>query len=124
MAVRNGYSVEARAAKMSARELLTQRAPTCEGCALLRTYPRPMCTGEKSEHFRTVRDTYHPRCQWYAIRGQDGKPAPVAPPAAPPPPEPKPRKMKLVRLREIDRIVTEDEYDALLSRNAKRRVGA
>jgi hypothetical protein len=43
MAVRKSYSVEPSAAKTSARELMNLRPPTCEGCAALRIYPRPMC---------------------------------------------------------------------------------
>lgn len=38
---------------------------SCEGCAHLRTYPRPMCQAETSPHFRTARQTYHPRCTWF-----------------------------------------------------------
>jgi hypothetical protein len=45
---------------------------TCEGCAHLRTYPRPMCQAEASPHFRTARDTYHPRCTWYGVRTGQG----------------------------------------------------
>lgn len=108
-------------AKAVAREVTQSQRKTCEGCALLRIYPRPMCSGEQSPHFRTARDTYHPRCQWFSVRGSDGKPAPVAQPE-PPAPQPARKKMKLVRVRGSDRVVSEAEYDQLMAR--KRRVGA
>lgn len=112
--------IDLEGARISAREMVMQRK-TCEGCAMLRTYPRPMCAGEKSPHFRTVRDTYHERCPVYHVAGM--QPAPPKPEPAPPPPAKKGR-VKMVRLRGIDRVVTESEYDALLAQNAKRRVGA
>jgi hypothetical protein len=52
----------------AAAQALVARTLTCEGCSALQTWPRPQCRGEKSEHFRTARETYHPRCQFYAVR--------------------------------------------------------
>lgn len=47
---------------------------TCEGCAGLRTWPRPMCKQPSSQHFRTVRDTYHERCASYSVQGKTAEP--------------------------------------------------
>lgn len=44
--------------------------PTCEGCAFLRTLPRPMCISETSAHFRRPRDTYQDRCPSFAVKGR------------------------------------------------------
>lgn len=96
--------VDLEAAKASAREAALSRK-TCEGCVLLRTHPRPMCAGEKSPHFRTVRDTYHDRCQWYAVRGQEGKQsAPTHEPPAKPDPKPH-QRMKIVERDGQTRVV-------------------
>lgn len=106
--------IDIEAAKASAREAALARK-TCEGCTALRTYPRPMCAGEKSPHFRTVRDTYHERCQVYSVgMGKGEQPAPPTQPPAPEPP--KPKRMKLVRVRGSDRVVSADEYDRLQAR--------
>jgi hypothetical protein len=103
-------------AKAIAREMTRNR--TCEGCIALRVLPRPMCAGEASPHFRTVRETYHERCASYTVAGrQMPAPKPVEPPKRKP-------RMKLVKLREGDQLVTEDEYDALLARNLARRARA
>ena len=108
--------IDIAASKAAAREAASGRK-TCEGCALLRTYTRPMCAGEKSPHFRTARDTYHERCQWYSVRGHEGRI--VTPDMPPPEPEPEPtrKRMKLVKVRGSDRVVTEKEYDRLLAKN-------
>jgi hypothetical protein len=58
-------------------QIVNQRR-TCEGCAFLRTYPRPMCQGETSPHFRTARDTYHDQCGAFE-RGQRREPVQAAP---------------------------------------------
>lgn len=61
------------------------RKVTCEGCAHLKRWPRPMCKGEASPHFRMVRDTYHQRCEAFAVMGvaqiTPAAPRPDAPPA-------------------------------------------
>jgi len=49
---------------------LAQQHSTCEGCAFLQRHPRPQCKGETSPHFRMVRDTYHARCETFAVRGK------------------------------------------------------
>lgn len=110
--------IDMAASKAAAREAALQRK-TCEGCALLRIWPRPMCAGEKSPHFRTVRDTYHDRCEFYALKGVQTAPEP---PPAPEPARPKPKRMKLVRVRGTDRVVSADEYDRLLARSRAGRV--
>jgi len=48
------------------RELAAQRK-TCQGCHWLQTWPRPMCKGEASAHYRMVRDTYHERCSSFSM---------------------------------------------------------
>lgn len=102
-------------ARASAREALVQRK-TCEGCAALRRIPTPMCAREQSPHFRSARDTYHDRCQWYAVAGQEPKP----PEPKPAPEPPKSKRMKLVKVRGTNRLVTEAEYDRLLARGRMR----
>jgi hypothetical protein len=122
MTFRKNYSVTIKEAQQSARELMGQRGPTCEGCAALRTYPRPMCSGEASPHFRTARDTYHARCASYSVKGVEAPP--VVKKAPPPPPPAKPhRPARLVKLRGVDRVVSEEEYDRLMARSRGRRVG-
>lgn len=54
-------------AKAVAREVTQSQRKTCEGCALLRMYPRPMCQAEASPHWRTPREPYHDRCDAYAV---------------------------------------------------------
>ena len=54
---------------LRAATMLAQQNSTCEGCAFLQRHPRPQCKGEGSAHFRMVRDTYHARCETYAVRG-------------------------------------------------------
>lgn len=44
-----------------------KKCATCEGCAGLRTHPRPMCVNPNSLYFRTARETYHARCALYAV---------------------------------------------------------
>lgn len=46
---------------------LAQQRLTCEGCAWLARHPRPMCKGENSSHYRTVRETYSERCSGFAV---------------------------------------------------------
>jgi|LakMenE18May11ns_1017448.scaffolds.fasta_scaffold9404896_2 hypothetical protein len=67
---------------------LASRKVTCEGCFFLQRHPRPMCKGEDSPHFRTVRDTYHERCHAFSV----SKPEPR-------PPEPRARKPASSHLR-------------------------
>jgi hypothetical protein len=52
----------------TAREVAKPQRLTCEGCTGLRTYPRPMCQSESSQHFRQPRDTYHTRCEAFGVR--------------------------------------------------------
>lgn len=52
----------------SSQQMLAQRL-TCEGCAALRTKPRPMCQAEGSPHFRRVREPYHDRCPAFSVNG-------------------------------------------------------
>lgn len=56
-------------ANTQAAAYLAQQHLTCEGCAFLQRHPRPQCKGETSPHFRMVRDTYHARCETFAVRG-------------------------------------------------------
>lgn len=48
---------------------LAQRRVTCEGCYWLVRYPRPMCRGEASPHYRTARESYHERCDAFSVTG-------------------------------------------------------
>lgn len=72
-----------RNAAAAAAQALTLSRKTCEGCAGLRQYPRPMCREERSPHFRTARDTYHERCGLYTVQHASTEPgAPSQPPRA------------------------------------------
>lgn len=55
-------------AQASAREVVKSAPLTCQGCAHLRTYPRPICKGEASPHYRMARETYHARCPAFGVR--------------------------------------------------------
>lgn len=79
MTIRHKH-IDLEAARASARDAASRR--TCDGCALLRIHPRPMCAGEGSPHYRTARDTYHERCQSYAVRGHEGRPIAAETPKA------------------------------------------
>lgn len=59
-------------AQAAATAHIQKQNTSCEGCAALRSYPRPMCSEERSNHFRTARETYHPRCTWFRT-GQGAK---------------------------------------------------
>ena len=115
MSIRHKH-MDIEAARASAREMNARR--TCEGCAFLVTHLRPRGMGETSPNFRTPRDTYHERCGSYAVRGRDGKPVERKP--EPPKPVEKPKRMRLVEVRGTNRVVTEAEYDRLLSAGRKR----
>ena len=71
-----------RASAAAVAQSLTQVRKTCEGCAGLRQYPRPMCRQPTSPHFRMARDTYHDRCNQYAVGRREEPGAPPAPAAA------------------------------------------
>lgn len=58
---------DAEAQAHAVKQVMSPRRLTCEGCAGLRIYPRPMCREERSPHFRTARDTYHERCAWFSV---------------------------------------------------------
>ncbi len=69
-----------KAASASAAKLVQRQ--TCEGCAHLRGL-RPKCDAEQSAHYRQPRESFHERCTWYAVKGQQAKPvAPEPPPAS------------------------------------------
>lgn len=59
---------DAAAQAEAVRQITAAQRLTCEGCAGLRLYPRPMCREERSPHFRSARDTYHERCAWFSVR--------------------------------------------------------
>lgn len=56
-----------RTQALAAAQTIATQNRTCDGCAALRKFPRPMCRSEASPHFRTARDTYHPRCGAYNV---------------------------------------------------------
>lgn len=113
----NTKHIDLEAAKASAREAALARK-TCEGCTALRTYPRPMCAGEKSPHFRTARDTYHERCAFYGVALRQGQ---VEPEAANEPP-PMSRREVAGEVPKLKRRATDSEHAALWARNATRKV--
>lgn len=76
---RRNETHDVKAAAASAAQLV-QRL-TCEGCAHLRAL-RPMCMGETSPHYRQPRETFHERCQHYAVKGQVMQTAAPEPPPA------------------------------------------
>ena len=69
-------------AQQAAAAHIKAQNQTCEGCVWLQRHPRPQCKGEASEHFRMVRDTYHPQCNVYTRR-KPSDPHPVKQEAAP-----------------------------------------
>ena len=72
---------DVKAAAAQAAELVQNL--TCEGCAHLRGL-RSKCDAEGAAAYRQPRETYQPRCTWYAVKGQQVRPAvtPEPPPAS------------------------------------------
>lgn len=63
---RKNQTSDVEASKAVARQLSTARL-TCEGCASLRKYPRPMCSAEASPNYRQPRDTHQQRCAAFNV---------------------------------------------------------
>ncbi len=71
---------DVKAAAAQAAQLVQRQ--TCEGCAHLLVL-RPKCANDASPHYRQPRETFHERCQFYAVKGQMTRPAvQEAPPAS------------------------------------------
>lgn len=99
----------------SARVIVAQRK-TCEGCHMLQLWPRPQCKGPTSPHYRMVRDTYHQRCDAFAVRPKaDAPPEPEALPLS--------RGQVAGEVSHLKRRVSDPEHFAMLQRNAARKVG-
>jgi len=56
-------------AQQAATAYIQKQNTTCEGCTHLIGL-RPKCDCPTAAAYRTARETYHPRCTWYAVRGQ------------------------------------------------------
>lgn len=77
---RRNETHDVKAAAAQAAQLV-QRL-TCEGCAHLRGL-RPKCDAEQAPAYRQPRETFHERCQHYAVKGHMARPAvQEAPPAS------------------------------------------
>lgn len=76
---RTNQQQDIAAAKQQAAQLVQNL--TCEGCAHLIGL-RPKCDCPTASAYRQPRETYQPRCTWYAVRGQQVRPAVTEPPPA------------------------------------------
>jgi hypothetical protein len=76
---RRNETHDVKAAAAQAAQLV-QRL-TCEGCAYLRGL-RPKCDAEQAPAYRQPRETFHERCQHYAVKGHMARPAAPEPPPA------------------------------------------
>jgi|GEM_PF-3187784 len=68
---RTNQQHDVKAAAAQAAQLVQNL--TCEGCAHLRGL-RPKCDAEGAAAYRQPRETYQPRCTWYAVKGQQVRP--------------------------------------------------
>jgi hypothetical protein len=69
---RRNETHDVKAAAAQAAQLVQRQ--TCEGCAYLRGL-RPKCEEERADAYRQPRETFHERCQFYAVKGQMARPA-------------------------------------------------